>query len=107
MLLLGGLLLALLPWLGALRGAVLAATLGGGTIGGSWLAFARLDTLIDPTWPLAAVLAVYLAETAWTCAPLTARPDARAAGTRRRVSPSASPRNRISTVSPAGAIATR
>jgi len=59
----GIVLLVLLPRLGALRGAVLGVLLAGIAVGGSWLAFARERFLLDPTWPLAAILAVYLAST--------------------------------------------
>jgi adenylate cyclase len=62
----GATLLALLPLLGAIRGALLGLALGAGMIGGSWLAFSRGGYLLDPSWPLAAILGVYLVETART-----------------------------------------
>lgn len=62
----GAVLLVLLPRLGALRGAALGLVLAGGLVGGSWAAFSRAHYLLDPSWPLAAVLAVYLVETAGT-----------------------------------------
>jgi adenylate cyclase len=65
-LLAGGLLLGLLPLLGALRGAVLGLVLAGGMVGGSWAAFTQAHYLLDPSWPLAAVLVIYLVETAST-----------------------------------------
>ena len=63
---LGCLLLALLPRLGAARGAALGLVLAGGTLAGSWYAFDRSQFLLDPTYPLLAVLAVYIAVTVHT-----------------------------------------
>ena len=61
--LLGGLLALLLPRLGAALGA-LAALIGVGTVGMlSWLAFTRADYLLDPTWPVLAIAAVYAVQT--------------------------------------------
>ena len=62
-LLLGGGLALLLPRLGAALGAV--AALGGIAIvaGGSWLAFTEANYLLDPTWPVLALLAVYAVQT--------------------------------------------
>lgn len=62
----GAVLLGLLPILGAIRGAVLGLVLGAGMVGASWLAFSQGRYLLDPSWPLAAILAVYLVETART-----------------------------------------
>ncbi len=62
----GVILLFALPRLGALKGAVLGAALAAGTLVGSWLAFTRAQFLLDPTWPLLAILAVYLAQTVLT-----------------------------------------
>jgi adenylate cyclase len=62
-LLLGGGLALLLPRLGAAFGAL--AVLGGIALvgGGSWLAFTRANYLLDPTWPVLALLAVYAVQT--------------------------------------------
>lgn len=62
-LLLGGGLVLLLPRLGAAFGAL--AVLGGIALvgGGSWLAFTRANYLLDPTWPVLALLAVYAVQT--------------------------------------------
>lgn len=62
----GIVLLVLLPRLGALKGALLGAGFAGATLAGSWLAFTQARFLLDPTWPLAAILAVYLAVTMLT-----------------------------------------
>ena len=59
-----GLLVALaLPRLGAAKGALLGAGLVAALLVGSWQAFARQHFLLDPTYPVTAVLAVYLVET--------------------------------------------
>lgn len=63
---LGGLLLVLLPRLGAARGAALGLGLAGATMAGSWWAFHHWHMLVDPVVPVLAVLAVYLAETVLT-----------------------------------------
>ncbi len=55
----GCLLLVLLPRLGATKGAALGLFLAGGTLAGSWYAFDRIQFLLDPTYPMLAVLAVY------------------------------------------------
>jgi adenylate cyclase len=60
-----GLALAL-PSLGAVRGAVLGLVLVGGMIGGSWYGFTRAQFLLDPTWPVLALVVAYLVETALT-----------------------------------------
>ena len=59
-------LLLLLPRLGAAKGAALGLLFAGLVMGGSWLAFQREHFLLDPTYPLIAVLAVYLTETVLT-----------------------------------------
>ncbi len=62
-----GLALALLlPRLGALRGALLGGIAVAGIGAGSWLAFGERGYLLDPTWPVLTLAAVYLAETAMT-----------------------------------------
>lgn len=65
-LLFGIVLLLALPRLGAVKGAVLGLVLAAGALTGSWLAFTQARFLLDPTWPLAAILAVYLAVTVLT-----------------------------------------
>lgn len=62
----GGLLIALLPRLGAARGAALGLALAAATLGASWYAFAGHRFLLDPTYPMLAVLATYVTETAST-----------------------------------------
>jgi adenylate cyclase len=63
---LGLLLLLLLPRLGAARGAALAVVLAGAVLAGSWYTFAHDRFLLDPTYPMLAVLLVYLVETVFT-----------------------------------------
>ncbi|MCB2072706.1 MAG: adenylate/guanylate cyclase domain-containing protein [Novosphingobium sp.] len=63
---LGLLLVLLLPRLGAARGAAFGIALGGATLAGSWYAFTGHRFLLDPTYPLLAVLAVYVTETVVT-----------------------------------------
>lgn len=58
----GGLAMAL-PRLGAARGAVVALAGVAVAVGGSYLAFSRLGYLLDPTYPVLALLAVYTLET--------------------------------------------
>lgn len=65
-LLFGIVLLVALPRLGAVKGAALGLVLAAAALAGSWLAFAQARFLLDPTWPLAAILAVYLAVTVLT-----------------------------------------
>jgi adenylate cyclase len=62
----GAILLLALPRLGAVKGAALGFVLVAATLGGSWLAFTRARFLLDPTWPLLAILGVYVATTALT-----------------------------------------
>jgi adenylate cyclase len=65
-LLIGLVLLLLLPRLGAMRGALLGLMLVGAVLGGSWLAFTRQRFLLDPTYPILAMIAVYLTVTSLT-----------------------------------------
>lgn len=65
-LLFGIVLLLALPRLGAVKGAVLGLGLAAASLAGSWLAFTQARFLLDPTWPLLAILAVYLAVTVLT-----------------------------------------
>jgi adenylate cyclase len=53
----------LLPRMGAVIGAVAGAALMGGAAAGSWLAFRHYGFLLDPTYLMAALLAVYLLQT--------------------------------------------
>ncbi|MXO71561.1 CHASE2 domain-containing protein [Alteraurantiacibacter buctensis] len=62
-LLAGGALALSLPRLGAARGAVVALAGVALAVGGSWLAFTRAGYLLDPTWPVLALLAVYTVQT--------------------------------------------
>lgn len=62
-LLLGGGLALLLPRLGAALGAVAALSGIAIVAGGSWLAFTEANYLLDPTWPVLALLAVYAVQT--------------------------------------------
>lgn len=63
---LGLVLLLLLPRLGAAKGAALGLCLAGATLAGSWYAFHRAHFLLDPIYPMLAVVAVYLTETGLT-----------------------------------------
>lgn len=63
---LGLVLLLLLPRLGAVRGAALGLLLAGATLAGSWYAFASQRFLLDPTYPMLAVFAVFVASTVVT-----------------------------------------
>lgn len=65
-LVLGGLLLLLLPRFGAAGGAALGLALAGLTLGASWYAFGKHQFLLDPTYPMLAVLATYVTQTAST-----------------------------------------
>lgn len=65
-LLFGVSLLWLLPRLGAIRGAVQGILLAGATLAGSWFAFHRFHFLLDPTYPMLAVIVVYITETGLT-----------------------------------------
>lgn len=62
-LLLGIALALLLPRLGAALGALAAVGGVGLVIGLSWLAFTRADYLLDPTYPVLALLVVYAVQT--------------------------------------------
>ncbi len=62
-LLLGALLALLLPRLGALWGALVALAGVAGVAAASWLAFMNLHLLLDPTWPVLAIVAVYAVQT--------------------------------------------
>ncbi|MEO9129862.1 MAG: adenylate/guanylate cyclase domain-containing protein [Sphingomonas sp.] len=55
-----------LPWLGAARGAVLGLVMVSGSIAGSWLAYRQDQYLLDPTYPVIALILVYLVETVLT-----------------------------------------
>ena len=63
---LGLALLLALPRLGAARGAALGLVFAAATYGGSWYAYRSAHFLLDPTYPMLAVLAVYLTATAMT-----------------------------------------
>jgi len=56
----GGLLLFLLPTLGATRGAVLGFVMVASVALGSWVAFARYKFLLDPTYPVLGIIFVYV-----------------------------------------------
>ncbi|MEA2998898.1 MAG: adenylate cyclase [Sphingomonadales bacterium] len=62
----GGLLALLLPWMGALRGALLGAGLLGAVGGGSWYAFRDRSLLVDPSAPMVALVACYIVATLFT-----------------------------------------
>lgn len=62
----GVLLLWLLPRLGAVRGAAQGLVLAGATLAGSWYAFHSFHFLLDPTYPMLAILVVYITETGLT-----------------------------------------
>ena len=53
-------LVLLLPRLGAGYGALLGGSIVAAIVGGSWLAFKQFSLLIDPTWPVLALLTAYL-----------------------------------------------
>ncbi len=65
-LLFGVLLLWLLPRLGAARGAAQGLVLAGITLAGSWYAFHSFHFLLDPTYPMLAIVVVYITETGLT-----------------------------------------
>ncbi len=62
-LLAGGALALSLSRLGAAKGAVVALAGVAVAVGTSWLAFSRLGYLLDPTYPVLALVAVYTVET--------------------------------------------
>jgi len=62
-LLLAGALAIFLPRLGAAKGALVAGLGIAFVIGASWLAFVRLQYLFDPTYPVVALLVVYIVQT--------------------------------------------
>ncbi len=62
-LLLGAALALLLPRLGAALGAVAALVGIAGAVGGSWLAFSQNHYLLDPTYPVLALAAIYAVQT--------------------------------------------
>ena len=66
MLALGIAMALLLPWLGATRGAVLGVVMVGGMATGSWLAFRQQMLLLDPTYPILALILVWVTVTAFT-----------------------------------------
>ena len=63
---LGLVLVLALPLLGAMRGALLVAVLVGGVAFGSWSAFRQDGFLLDPTYIVFGLAAVYAVETVWT-----------------------------------------
>jgi adenylate cyclase len=66
-LLVAGLMLAFaLPWLGAIRGGIMALALMTAVGGGSWYAFKAHNLLVDPTAPMLAVIASYIVVTLFT-----------------------------------------
>ena len=62
-LLLGGGLALLLPGAGAIIGAAIGAIATFAVAGGSWLAFDQWHYLLDPTWPIIALILVYAVQT--------------------------------------------
>ncbi|MGE3692612.1 MAG: CHASE2 domain-containing protein [Novosphingobium sp.] len=63
LLVLGLLLAGLAPRLGAVKGALLGLVLVMGMLGGSWLAFARLQYLLDPVYPVLTLVLAWLVVT--------------------------------------------
>ncbi|MDE1468465.1 CHASE2 domain-containing protein [Aurantiacibacter sp. D1-12] len=63
-LVLGGGLVLLLPRLGALPGALVAACMIAAVTACSWLAFTQLRYLLDPTYSLIAIATIYVVQTA-------------------------------------------
>jgi adenylate cyclase len=55
-----------LPWLGALRGAILGLVMVGAMLVGSWEAFSQGRLLLDPSWPVLGLILIYLVETGVT-----------------------------------------
>ena len=55
----------LLPRLGALRGAVLGGAMVGSMVAASWWAFSARGFLLDPVWPVLALMLVYLVGTSF------------------------------------------
>ena len=62
----GVLLLWQLPRLGAVRGAVQSTLLAAATLAGSWYAYHSFHFLLDPTYPMLAIVVVYITETGLT-----------------------------------------
>ncbi|MGB5484838.1 CHASE2 domain-containing protein, partial [Parasphingorhabdus sp.] len=62
-LLLGGGLALLLPGAGAMIGAAIGTVATLAVAGGSWLAFDQMHYLLDPTWPIIALILVYAVQT--------------------------------------------
>lgn len=63
LILLGGALALILPKVGALWGACLGLTGIAASAGGSWYAFTGQQFLLDPTFPIAALVMVYAVQT--------------------------------------------
>ncbi len=59
-------LLWFLPTLGAIRGAVQGILLASATLAGSWYAFHSFHFLLDPTYPMLAIIVIYVTETGLT-----------------------------------------
>jgi adenylate cyclase len=59
----GGLLALLLPWMGAMRGALAGLGFLAGAGGGSWYAFRAHGLLVDPTAAMLAIVACYIVAT--------------------------------------------
>ena len=59
-LLAGAMLLMLLPRFGASGGAILGLAMIVGMLAGSWMAFSERRFLLDPTYPVLAIIGVYL-----------------------------------------------
>ncbi|MEI9927141.1 MAG: hypothetical protein WDN44_04745 [Sphingomonas sp.] len=49
----------LLPWMGATRGGILGAAMVGAMGVGSWFAFRNAQLLLDPTYPVLGLTAVW------------------------------------------------
>jgi len=62
-LLLGGALALILPRLGATMGALAALIGTGAVLAGSWSAFMQVNYLLDPTYPVLALVTVYVVQT--------------------------------------------